>query len=111
PAAAAEALTLLLHPFAPHLAEEMWETLGHPPSVQAAPWPTFDPSKCVDAEVEIAVQVLGKVRGRITLARDASEAVALEAAKALPAIASQLEGKTIRKVVYVPAKILNFIVG
>jgi leucyl-tRNA synthetase len=74
PREAMEKLVLCLSPFAPHLAEELWERLGHPPSIADAEWPTYDPALCVDAEVEIAVQVNGKVRGRVTLARDADEA-------------------------------------
>ena len=83
---------------------------GRAPSVQAAPWPVFDPALCEDARVEIAVQVVGKVRGRIEVAKDAAEADVVAEAKAIPGVAAQLEGKTIQKVVYVPGKILNFIV-
>ena len=103
-------LAQLVHPFAPHLGEEMWERIGNAPSVQNAAWPAFDPKLVEDSVVEIAVQVLGKVRGRITIPKDAPEADALAAAKAEPGVASNLEGKTIQKVVYVPGKILNLIV-
>jgi leucyl-tRNA synthetase len=110
PKEAAEKLALLLHPFAPHLAEELWEMLGHAPSIQAVPWPEFDPRLCEEDEVEIAVQVLGKVRGRVTVKKGAGQDEVLALAREVPNVVSQLEGKTIKKVVYVPGKILNLIV-
>ena len=103
-------LVLLLSPFAPHLAEELWETLGHAPSIADVAWPTYDPALCIDAEVEIAVQVNGKVRGRITLARDADEATARALALADEGAKPHLAGKTVQKVVYVPGRIVNVIV-
>jgi leucyl-tRNA synthetase len=111
PKEAMEKLVLCLSPFAPHLAEELWERLGHAPSVADVAWPTYDPALCVDAEVEIAVQVNGKVRGRITLAREADEATARALALADAGAKPHLEGKTVRKVVYVPGRIVNLIVG
>jgi leucyl-tRNA synthetase len=111
PRRALETLVLLLSPFAPHLAEELWETLGHAPSVADQPWPTYDRALTVDAEVEIAVQVNGKVRGRITVARDADETTAREAALVAEGVTPYLEGKTLRKLVYVPGRIVNLIVG
>jgi leucyl-tRNA synthetase len=111
PREAVEKLILCLSPFAPHLAEELWERLGHAPSVSNVTWPGFDPALCVDDVVEIAVQVNGKVRGRAELARDASEAAAREAALADPNVTKFMDGKAIKKLVYVPGKILNFIVG
>lgn len=101
----------LLHPFAPHLGEEIWAMLGHGESVQFADWPEYDASLAERSEVEIPVQILGKVRGRITIAKDADQEQALARAKELPQILPQLEGKTIRKVIYVPGRILNLIVG
>jgi len=95
----------------PHLAEELWETLGHAPSIADVPWPDYDPALCIDAEVEIAVQVNGRVRGRITVARDAPEAAARELALADEGVRPHVEGKSVRKVVYVPGRIVNFIVG
>jgi len=110
PREAVEKLLLCLSPFAPHLAEELWERVGHAPSVANVTWPTFDPELCIDDVLEIAVQVNGKVRGRAELARDAAEATAQEVALADPNVSKFLEGKTIKKLVYVPGKILNFIV-
>jgi leucyl-tRNA synthetase len=110
PREAIEKLVLILSPFAPHLAEELWERLGHAPSIADVAWPGYDPALCVDAEVEIAVQVNGKVRGRITVARDADEATARALALADAGAKPHLEGKTVRKVVYVPGRIVNLIV-
>ncbi len=111
PRAAVETLVLLLSPFAPHLTEELWDRLGHAPSIADVPWPSYDPALCIDAEVEIAVQVNGKVRGRITLARDASEETARELALADAGTTAHVAGKTIKKVVYVPGRIVNLIIG
>jgi leucyl-tRNA synthetase len=111
PRPALEALVLCLAPFAPHLAEELWQQLGHPPSIADVPWPSYDPALCVDAEVEIAVQVNGKVRGRITVARDAPEETARALALVDEGAKPHLAGKTVRKVVYVPGRIVNIIVG
>ncbi|NOY93021.1 MAG: leucine--tRNA ligase [Deltaproteobacteria bacterium] len=111
PAEIASMLVRLVHPFAPHLAEECWLKLGHEPSVQFADWPEFDPALCVDDEVEVPVQVNGKLRGKLMLAKDASEETALSAARELGGVARQLEGKTLRKVIWVPGRILNLIVG
>jgi leucyl-tRNA synthetase len=111
PKAALEALVLCLSPYAPHLAEEAWTALGHPAGIGSQPWPSYDPALCIDETVEIPVQVNGKVRGRVTLARDASEEVATQAALAAPGVSTHLQGKTLRKVAYVPGRIINLIVG
>ncbi len=105
-----ETLAKLLHPFAPHLGEELWEMLGQPASIQKQPWPVYDPDLCEEDEVEVPVQINGRVRGRITLPRDADQAQAVAAAQADPDLAAHLEGKTLRKTIWVPAKILNLIV-
>jgi leucyl-tRNA synthetase len=106
-----EALVLLLSPFAPHVAEELWERLGHRPSIGLVPWPIYDEELCRDRLVEIAVQVNGKVRGRITIAPDASEQEARSAAEADTNVAMHLAGKPIKKVLYVPGKIVNLLLG
>ena len=111
PSEAAEVLTILLHPFAPHIAEEMWEGLGHKESVQKAAWPEFDSKLCEDDEVDVPVQINGKVRAKIRLAKDASEQDAMDKALAVENIAAQLEGKTVRKTIWVPRRILNLIAG
>jgi leucyl-tRNA synthetase len=111
PRAAVEALALVLSPFAPHLAEEIWERLGHARSLAYEPWPAFDPSLVKDDVAEIGVQVNGKLRGTITLPVDADEAAAMSAATSDSKIAPHLAGKTVKKVVYVAGKILNVIVA
>jgi leucyl-tRNA synthetase len=98
----------LLQPFAPHLAEELWERLGGQGLLARAPWPAVDPKMLVDDEVEIAVQVLGKVRGRAMVPNGCANDVAVAAARA--AVASYLEGKTVVKEIVVPGKLVNFVV-
>lgn len=109
PRAVAEALVLLLAPLAPHASEEMWSRLGHDDTVTYAPYPEADPAWLVADTVELPVQVNGKVRGRITVAADADRD-AIEAA-ARDAVAGQLEGRTVRKVIVVPGKMASFVVG
>jgi leucyl-tRNA synthetase len=104
------ALVLLVSPFAPHLGEELWQRLGHGSSVAYQPWPTYDEVLCRDDVVEIAVQVNGKVRGRITLAPDAPESEARRAAESDPNVAQHVAGKPIKKFLYVPGKIVNVVV-
>lgn len=100
---------LLLNPFAPHITEELWEQLGYEGRLNAASWPTYEESKCREASVEIAVQVMGKLRDRITVPVGAPAAEVLAAAKATPRIAPLLEGKTIVKELYVPDKLVNIV--
>ncbi|MBW1756356.1 MAG: leucine--tRNA ligase [Deltaproteobacteria bacterium] len=109
PTEALGVLAKLLHPFAPHLGEESWAMLGQPPSIQTQAWPSYDPALCEQDEVEVPVQINGKVRARITLPKDATEAQALTAAQTLPALAPHLKGKPLRKTIWVPNKILNLI--
>ena len=111
PSGVVKTLTLLVHPFAPHIAEEVWARLGGEESVQHEAWPKHDPARLEVSEVVVPVQINGKVRGRITLGKGASEDDAMAAAKADEGVAKQLEGKTIRKIIWVPNKILNVIVG
>jgi len=109
---AIEKLLLILSPFAPHLCEELWEQVGlRPGCVADAAWPEHDERLCIDDVVEIAVQVNGKVRGRVSLGRDASEEAARAAALEDANVARFVEGKTLRKLVYVPGRIINLIVG
>jgi leucyl-tRNA synthetase len=109
PKSAMEAFTLLLAPMAPHLAEELWEVLGHGKTLAHEPWPTFDPALLKDDEVEIPVQILGKLRGKITVAADADAQTVEALARADARIAPLLEGKTVRKVIVVPGKLINFV--
>ncbi len=94
----------------PHVGEEIWSIFGHKETIAYEPWPVFDPEKCKDDVVEIGVQVNGKVRGRVTLAVDEAQDSAKEKALSDPAIAKCVEGKTVVKVIYIPAKILNIVV-
>ncbi len=104
-----EAFALLLEPFAPHLAEELWESLGRTESCAHAPWPAWDPALAEADTVEIPVQVNGKVRARIQVSKDAQAPELERAARA--AAAAHLEGLSVRKVVAVPGRMVNFVVG
>ena len=103
-----ETLVILLAPFTPHIAEEMWHGLGHETSVFEAGWPKCDESKLVENTVSVAVQINGKVRENIKISKDETKENAL--AKGKEAIASRLEGKTIVKEIYVPGRIINIVV-
>ena len=109
PKAAAEALVLVLAPYAPHIAEELWSILGHSDCIANAQWPEFDAQKCEVARIKMAVQVVGKTRGTIEIDRNASDDDIVKAAQAIPAVAKQLDGKTIVKTIIVPGRIINFI--
>jgi leucyl-tRNA synthetase len=111
PREAAETLVLVLAPYAPHIAEELWAILGHSDCVSLASWPKYDPAKCEVSIVKMAVQVQGKVRGTVEVAKTASEEEITKAALAIPAVTKQMEGKSIRKTILVPGRIINFIVG
>jgi len=106
-----ESLLLMLAPFAPHLAEELWEALGHTDSIFRAQWPRYDPAALVEETVELAVQVNGKVRGRLTVPRGAPEEEVLRLALALPAVQAHVGGKTIRKQLVVPGRLVSFVVA
>ncbi len=104
-----EGFVKLLYPIAPHIGEELWSMLGNDDTITYASWPTYDESKLTEDEVEVVVQVMGKVRSKVTVAKDISkddlEAVALEDEKVQP----WLEGKTVRKVIVVPGKLVNIV--
>jgi leucyl-tRNA synthetase len=111
PREAVRALALILSPFAPHIGEEIWERLGNTPSLAYAPWPAFDPQLVVDETIVIGVQVNGRLRGTITLPVDADEDSARAAALAEERVRAHVEGKNVKKFIYVKGKIANFIVG
>ena len=111
PREAAEKFVLCLAPFAPHLGEELWQFLGHADTLAYEPFPAFDPKALVEDEVEIPVQVLGKLRGRVTVPMAATPAEMEAIAKANPDVAKFLEGKTIVKVIAVPKRMVNFVVN
>lgn len=111
PRAYAERFTLLLAPFAPHLAEEVWERLGHSGSLARVPWPSVDPAKLVDDVLELPVQVNGKLRGKVSVPREASEEEIVRKAADVESVRPWLAGKTIKKSLYVKGKLVNFVVS
>jgi leucyl-tRNA synthetase len=104
-------MTLMLAPLAPHMAEELWERMGHTASLAFEAFPEADPALLLEDEVEVAVQVDGKVRARIRVPAGAGDAEMETAARADERIAALLEGRTVRKVVVVPGRLVNFVVG
>ncbi len=111
PRSAAECFLQLLAPLAPHICEELWARLGNQPSICQARWPAFDASKLVEDTVKIIFQVNGKLRGEGRFAKDTDQATLIAAAKADPKVASHLEGKTIRREICIPGRIVNLVVG
>lgn len=105
-----ETLAVTLAPFAPHLGEELWLNLGHETSVFAATWPTYDKQWLKDDEVEVAVQVNGKIRTKIVISSDATEEVAVAAAKDHPDVLPWMDGKSLAKAIYVPGRLVNLVV-
>jgi leucyl-tRNA synthetase len=103
-------LAQLLAPFAPHIAEEIWQQLGKKGFVHQSNWPEYDEKYLVEKTITIAVQVNGKLRGTIEVTPDTSENDALEAAKKDSNVASHLGGKTVSRAIYVPHKLINFVV-
>jgi leucyl-tRNA synthetase len=111
PQKAMEAFTLMLSPMAPHIAEELWHILGNNETLAFEPWPEFDPALLVEEQVEVPVQINGKLRGRVLVPTNADAAEIERAAAADSRIGAVLEGKTVRKVVVVPGKLVNFVLG
>jgi leucyl-tRNA synthetase len=111
PRGVVESFVLILSPFAPHLAEELWARLGHDGSLAYEPWPEWNEAFLVESTVEVVVQVNGKLRGKVVAPKDADQAALLALAKADPAIMPHLEGKAIRKEIVVPGKLVNLVVG
>jgi leucyl-tRNA synthetase len=107
---AIEALVLMLSPFTPHMCEELWAGLGHPDGVVAAGWPASDEAAAREESIEIPVQVNGKLRGRVTVAADASDAEIEAAAIAAPAVSSYLAGKQIVKVIIARGRLVSIVV-
>jgi leucyl-tRNA synthetase len=101
---------LMLAPISPHLGEELWEMLGHSEGLWTVSWPAFNPELAKDEEVEIVVQVLGKVRGRVRVAAGASEEEVVPLAKEDPGVSAHLAGKSIVKIIFVKDKLLNIVV-
>ncbi len=110
PRALLEPFVLLLAPFAPHLCEDLWERLGHAPSVSRQPWPSFDPALVVSDRLTIPIQVNGKLRSKIDVPADWTEEQIVALARQDAKLAEWLQGKPPRKVIYVPKKLVNFVV-
>jgi leucyl-tRNA synthetase len=111
PAEVVTPLVLMLAPLAPHVAEELWVRLGHEPSLAYEPFPAADGSWLVDETVEIPVQVNGKVRAHVRVPTTATDTDLEAAARAESRVADLLDGKTVRKAVVVPGRLVNFVVG
>ena len=107
---AAEPLLIMLAPYAPHLAEELWSLLGHERSIFTATWPAFDERLAAGGDVEVVVQVNGKVRGRVTVSRGATEAEVVALALKDESVRKFVDGKPVRKTVYVQDRVLNLVV-
>jgi leucyl-tRNA synthetase len=113
-AAIAEAirtLAFMMSPIAPHICEELAEVYGATACLQARDWPSFDPALTVDDQITYAVQINGKLRGQIDVAADADQAAVRAAAEADAKVAPHLQGKTVRKFVFVPKRLVNFVLG
>ncbi len=110
PTAYAEGFVKMLAPMAPHIAEELWKLLGHEGTLSYEQWPTYDESKLVDDEVEVAVQVAGKVRAKIVVAKDASKEDIEKIALADEKVQEYMAGKSLVKVIVIPGKLVNIVV-
>ena len=107
-----EALVVLVAPFAPHLAEELWERLGHAGSIfDGANWPAFDPQKAAEDIIKVAVQVNGKLRGTVEVQRGTEQEEVEAQARSQDNVSRHLEDGTVRRVIFVPNRLLNFVVG
>ncbi len=106
-----ETLLKLLSPFAPHVTEELWANLGHKESIHESEWPKWEEKYLVQDEVTIAVQINGKVRGKLVVSRNTEEAEVEKLAKQLPNILKWIEGKDVKKVIVVPQKIVNIVIA
>jgi len=111
PRGIAEPFVLMLAPFAPHLAEELWEALGHKQSLAREAWPKFDSAKLVESTMELPVQVNGKLRDKITVPADADEETILKTAESAEKVKVWLNGKVLRKRLYVAGKLVNLVVA
>ncbi len=111
PRRALEPFVLLLSPFAPHLAEELWRALGHMETLAYEPWPKYDPALLKSEEVEVPVQISGKVRTRLTLPAGLDDESLKTRVLEDPAVRALLEGKQVKKVIAVKGKLVNIVVG
>jgi leucyl-tRNA synthetase len=110
PRAILEKFVLLLSPFAPHIAEELWQALGHKDTLAHEPWPEFDPQLAREDTIEVPVQINGKVRSKVTVTAEATVEQIEAAARADSRVAELLAGKQIVKTITVPGRLVNFVV-
>ena len=106
----AEGFVKILNPVAPFITEELWEMLGHNNTISNEAWPTFDEAKTIDDEIEIPVQVNGKLRGKILVHKDASKEEVEETAKANEDIKKYIDGKEIVKEIYIPGRMYTIVI-
>jgi leucyl-tRNA synthetase len=106
-----EPFVLILAPYAPHVAEELWQVLGHATTLAYEPWPAFDPALVRDDEIEVPVQIGGKVKAKLMVPADADAATLEKLALADPKVQEQLAGKTVRKVIAKPRQMVSIVVG
>ncbi|AOZ91763.1 leucine--tRNA ligase [Paenibacillus crassostreae] len=111
PRSSVEQFVQLLSPLAPHISEELWQRLGHVGSISYVEWPTFNEAWTVDAEIEIVVQVNGKIVQRVMVAKDMDQEAMQKYSLSLPSVEQSIAGKAIRKVIAVPGKLVNIVVG
>ena len=105
-----ETLLVLLNPVAPHITEEMWQNIGHEKSIAlSAAWPEFDENKTIKAEVEVAVQICGKVRARMMVPADLSKDDAEKFFMEKPEVQKLITGKTVKKFVFIPGRLVNIV--
>ncbi len=107
---ALETAMILLFPFVPHITSELWQEMGHADALDDHPWPTYDPQALITEEVTVVVQVNGKVRGKITVSTEAGEETVLAQALAHERVKGHLAGKTIKKTVVVPGRLVSIAV-
>jgi len=107
---ALDLVVLMLSPFVPHVTQAMWRELGHGSAIVDEHWPMADSAALIQDTIEIVVQVNGKLRGRVPVPAGADEAAARAAALADPAVARFVAGQTVRKLVYVPGKLINVVI-
>jgi leucyl-tRNA synthetase len=110
PRAVLEPFVLLLSPFAPHIAEELWQALGHATTLAYESWPKYDPELLVESTIELPVQINGKVRSKITVPADADNGTVLETAKRDPKVADYIAGKPIVKEIVIPSRLVNIVI-
>jgi leucyl-tRNA synthetase len=108
---AGETTALLLSPFTPHIAEELWHQHGHPQSILREAWPSYDPTLTQEEEITVVVQVNGRVRSRLTVPASIAEDELRQAALQHERIQEWLSGKTVHKVIVVPQRLVNIVVG